>query len=67
MGLILTLYSLINWGMAGFPLSLYELLMTLSGNKPWKLSNESYFFFIILGIIISLYAAFELNLKRWKK
>lgn len=66
-GLILTIYSSINWGMAGFPFSLDELSMALSGNKPWYLSDQSYFFFIILGVLVSSYAAFELNLKRWKK
>jgi len=66
-GIILTIYSSINWGLAGFPFSISELSMSIFGTRPWHLEKDSYFLFIILGLFVSAYALFEINLKRWEQ
>ena len=66
-GITVAAYGAINWGIAGFPFSFSELSTSLFGTKPWHLDKDSFFFFVVLGVFISAYALFELNLKRWQK
>ena len=59
--------GLILWGKAGFAINFTELSTTLFGTKPWNLGKDSYFFYVILGVVLTLYSGIELNLKRWEK
>jgi len=65
-GLALTVTGGFLWAKAGFPLSIGEFSTIMLGTKPWNLGKDSYIFLIVLGIFIAMYAAIELNLKRWQ-
>ena len=66
-GGILTTVNIVLWAKAGFPFYFSELPVTLFANKPWHIEKDSYLFFVVLGLFISIYAIIELSLKRWEK
>lgn len=37
------------------------------GGKHWHVQKDSHFFLMALGVLMAVYAAIELQLKRWEK
>lgn len=66
-GIVLLTIGLYQWGKAGFPIELGNISTMLFGTKPWNLSKDSYFFFVVLGVVMVTYSAIELHLKRWER
>jgi hypothetical protein len=66
-GIIVLFVGLYQWINAGFPIELKNISTMVFGTKPWNLSKDSYFFFIVLGSALAAYSAIELNLKRWDR
>jgi|GEM_PF-4136270 len=55
------------WAIHGFPFNFHDMWLSLTGDKPWHLKKDSYFFFMVLGVFLALYSLIELQHRRWEK
>ena len=67
LGLAISITGVVFWVKAGFPFTFGELSTILFGTKPFHLGKESYFFIIVLGVLITAFSVIELSHKRWEK
>jgi len=66
-GILIAIAGAGLWAKAGFPVSFNDVSAVFFGGAHWRLSKESYIFIVFLGLMVSVYSAIELNLKRWQR
>ena len=66
LGCATSIYGAWFWVKTGFRFSIEEVLSLLLVQKPWNLNKDSSFYVMIIGLLVAVYCAIELQLKRWE-
>ena len=59
LGIVLFSWSAYWWASLGFPMD-FGTLAVATGKKPWSFDKDNPLIFLILGVMLILYATFEL-------
>lgn len=60
------IYGAWGWAKTGFPVSIDEVFSLLLGQRPWHIDKDSSLYVMTIGLLVVIYCAIELQLKRWE-